>query len=74
MARAKVAPAVAPEGEVSEVDEAGEPDADAGEAPEVAPAVEPELRMETFEATRPDGTIVVVTRNIDTGEQTVIEK
>ena len=31
-------------------------------------------RRETFEATRPDGTVVVVDRNIDTGEQTVTEK
>ena len=59
---------------MSEADEAGAPGAAVGEAPEVAPAVAPELRMETFEATRPDGTIVVVTRNIDTGEQTVADK
>lgn len=31
-------------------------------------------RTEKFEATRPDGTVVVVTRNIDTGEQTVVER
>ncbi len=31
-------------------------------------------RWETFEATRPDGTVVVVERSIDTGEQTVTEK
>ena len=31
-------------------------------------------RRESFEATRPDGTVVVVDRNIDTGEQTVTEK
>lgn len=28
-------------------------------------------RTETFKATRPDGSVVVVTRNIDTGEQSV---
>lgn len=33
-----------------------------------------EHRSETFEATRPDGTVVVIVRNIDTGEQTVTEK
>ena len=31
-------------------------------------------RRETFEAIRPDGTVVIVDRNIDTGEQTVTEK
>lgn len=31
-------------------------------------------RFESFEAVRPDGVVVVVTRNIDTGEQTVTEK
>jgi len=31
-------------------------------------------RREKFESTRPDGTVVVVDRNIDTGEQTVTEK
>ena len=31
-------------------------------------------RRESFESTRPDGTVVVVDRNIDTGEQTVTEK
>lgn len=47
-----------------------------------APAVEPkqkarqkvEHRFEEFEATRPDGVVVVVRRNIDTGEQSVTEK
>lgn len=53
-----------------------------GEEPEVAEtsdaAGDPEAksagRRETFEATRPDGTVVIVDRNIDTGEQTVTEK
>lgn len=31
-------------------------------------------RFESFEATRPDGNVVVVRRNIDTGEQTVTVK
>lgn len=31
-------------------------------------------RRETFESTRPDGTVVIVDRNIDTGKQTVTEK
>lgn len=40
-------------------------------AAEVEAATE---RRETFEAVRPDGTVVIVDRNIDTGEQTVTEK
>lgn len=31
-------------------------------------------RREKFERTRPDGTVVVIDRNIDTGEQKVTEK
>lgn len=31
-------------------------------------------RIEKFEATKPDGTVVIVERNIDTGEQSVTEK
>lgn len=31
-------------------------------------------RTETFEAIRPDGSVVVVTRNIDTGEQSIVER
>lgn len=31
-------------------------------------------RTETFEAIRPDGSVVVVTRNIDTGEQAIVER
>ena len=34
----------------------------------------PSVRREKFEATRPDGIVVVIDRNIDTGEQTVTEK
>ena len=41
------------------------------ETPEVETAPE---RRESFESTRPDGTVVVVDRNIDTGEQTVTDK
>lgn len=44
--------------------------------PDEAPEAEPTAtvdRFETFEATRPDGTIVIIERNIDTGEQTVTE-
>ena len=48
------------------------------EAPDVeAPEVEQEAiehRYETFEATRPDGVVVIVERNVDTGDQTVTEK
>ena len=46
--------------------------------PTVEETVEPEPkakdRREKFTATRPDVTVVVVDRNIDTGEQTVTEK
>ena len=42
-------------------------------APAATPAVEVG-RFESFEATRPDGAMVVVRRNIDTGEQTVTVK
>jgi|GEM_PF-2188923 len=31
-------------------------------------------RIEKFEATKPNGTVVIVERNIDTGEQSVTEK
>lgn len=54
--------------------------AKAGEAQKAAepakPAAEkaPKHRFEKFERERPDGTLVVVERNIDTGEQTVTEK
>lgn len=33
-----------------------------------------EGRFEKFERTRPDGVVVVIERNIDTGEQTVTKK
>lgn len=61
-------------------DEAPEVEAEAPEGatastePDEAPEVAIEHRYETFEATRPDGVVVVVERNIDTGEQTVTEK
>ena len=44
----------------------------AAEATEAEPKAK--ARREKFTATRPDGTVVVVDRNIDTGEQTVTEK
>ncbi|WP_157374908.1 hypothetical protein [Arthrobacter alpinus] len=44
--------------------------------PEVESRPEPEGtgRFESFEAVRPNGDVVVVTRNIDTGEQSVTDK
>jgi len=50
------------------------------EAPEVEPEAEVEAiaesegRREKFTATRPDGTVVIVDRNIDAGEQTITDK
>jgi len=41
---------------------------------EPAVAVAPKGRHEVFTATRPDGTVVTVDRNIDTGVQTVTDK
>ncbi len=38
--------------------------------PRATKPVEPEARIETFDAVRPDGKTVTVTRNLDTGEQT----
>lgn len=50
------------------------PRAKAEPAPEVEEQAEnPEHRFEEFERERPDGAIVLVRRNIDTGEQTVTE-
>ena len=86
MARGKAVKPVEPAVELSqeEPDAAAAGSAEPQPEPETTPAeavkpVEPKpkkakARMETFEATRPDGTVVVVTRNIDTGEQTVTEK
>lgn len=88
MARGKAAEPVEPVDELSqeEIDAAADEPAevegaepDTAEADEPAKPVEPKPkkvkdRMETFEAVRPDGTVVVVKRNIDTGEQTVTEK
>lgn len=53
-----------------------EPVEPAAQEPPKAPAVEPETvereaRTETFDAVRPDGVAVTVTRNLDTGEQSV---
>jgi hypothetical protein len=36
-------------------------------------ADKPKPRIEKFEATRPDGSVVVVTRNIETGESTIAD-
>ena len=47
------------------------PGESAEEAVESSEVVE---RIEVFEAVRPDGTVVVIARNIDTGDQTVTEK
>jgi hypothetical protein len=53
----------------------GVPSAKQEESRVDSPVVEPEAgRREKFEATRPDGTVVIVDRNIDTGEQTVTDK
>lgn len=41
---------------------------------EAKPARKAKDRREKFEAIRPDGTVVIVDRNIDTGDQTVTEK
>lgn len=55
--------------------EAVEPEAAEPEAVEKAPrARKAKERREVFEVARPDGVVVVVDRNIDTGEQTVTEK
>ena len=57
--------------------------AEAAEAAKAADASKPQKpseskkakhRFETFDSVKPDGTVVVVKRNIDTGEQTVTEK
>lgn len=53
--------------------EAPEADDEQTEAPEAEASGAIEYRYETFEATRPDGTSVIIERNIDTGEQTVTE-
>ena len=69
------------EAEVTESVEAESVEAEPVEADEESgvESVEPEAevapgRHEVFEATRPDGTVVIVDRNIDTGEQTVAAK
>jgi len=53
----------------------GVPSAKEGESRVDSPVVESTgERREKFESTRPDGTVVIVNRNLDTGEQTVTEK
>lgn len=64
----------APEVEAPEVPATPEVETPAPEASEAEKPAEVEARREAFEATRPDGTVVIVDRNIDTGEQTVTEK
>lgn len=46
----------------------------AGRKPATPEPVVEAGRFESFEVTRPSGDVVVVKRNIDTGEQTVTEK
>ena len=69
-----------------EIDAAAAAEASTAEVPVAEVAAEPESkpaeakskkdkgRIEKFEATRPDGSVVVIVRNIDTGEQTLTEK
>lgn len=65
-----VVPVEAVEVETVEVEvEAVEAEVEAVEA-EATEVVE---RHEVFEATRPDGTVVIIDRNIETGEQTLTE-
>lgn len=68
------APVVASE-EQAEIETAkdAEPEATAP-VTEATKAEKPEHRFEEFEATKPDGTVVHIRRNIDTGEQDVTEK
>lgn len=68
-----VEPAEAPESAAVEVPEV-EPEAvEPAEVPEDE-ATEPAGRWESFEATRPNGDVVVIKRNIDTGEQSTTDK
>ena len=70
-----VEPAVEAVGAVEGVAPAGEPAPAVEAEADAAPAGrKPKARREKFEATRPDGSVVIVDRNIDTGEQTVTEK
>ena len=43
------------------------------EAKKAKAAQDPDARTESFEAERPDGSLVRVDRNLDTGEQTLTE-
>lgn len=42
------------------------------ESPVLEPDQPPTARMESFDVVRPDGVLVRVTRNIDTGEQSIV--
>lgn len=44
-----------------------------GEVPETNTVAEKDQRVEKYKATRPDGTVVTVTHNIDTGATSVSE-
>lgn len=58
--------------EPAEVEADPDVEAESAESAEAAP--EPAERWESFEATRPGGEVVIVKRNIDTGEQSVTAK
>ena len=55
-------------------DQSTEPKVETTEAEQVKAAPAADHRFEEFDATRPDGVVVHIRRNIDTGEQTVTEK
>lgn len=84
MADKKTAKAAEPDNDEAEKTEAEEPETaettgaeepETVEAPDAEPDAEaPDGRIEVYDRRRPDGTWVTITRNIDTGEQTVVEK
>jgi hypothetical protein len=45
-----------------------------GEIPEVAQVDEKDHRVEEYDATKPDGSVVRVRHNIDTGETSIVSK
>lgn len=63
---------MAKESKVAEVPEAAEA-VEVAEVPE-AKGSKAKARTEKFERVTPDGETVIITRNIDTGEQTVAAK
>lgn len=68
---AKVSAAVAAAKTAAIVDVIG---TEAGKTGTPAAPKKGKARIEKFEATKPNGTVVIVERNIDTGEQSVTEK